>query len=383
MAKFSAAGRNVATVLAAASVLLMLKSLYSSQRSNDEQAPPERTVEITYNFTVADVPADAARIRIWVPVPLSNDHQQLHDVNFSNPWPCRMVQEPEFGNRFLIFDVNGPSVAASHEAVFSVKFCVTRLAVRPDESLHPVAADKLSRYLAPDNLIPIDGKIAEEAQQVAGHLQNPRTQARLLYDHILDTVRYDKSGTGWGRGDALYACNVRRGNCTDFHSLFIGQARALGIPARFIMGLLLPEDQTEGVISGYHCWGEFYLPQTGWCPVDVAQASKFPQKKEQCFCELDQHRVAFTVGRDIKLPESAAGPLNYVIYPHVEIDGWPYDNVRTSFSFKDCLDNIGKQLKTSARRHLKNPQIELPTIFSGFSYMKLGNSPISGWPVIG
>jgi len=345
MDKFLAARRNVAVILAAASVLLLLRGIYSSGNSSTAQMLPKRTVEITYNFTVADISPQAGHMRIWVLVPLSNHYQQLHDVNVSDARPYRIVRETEFGNKFLVIDVNGANLTASPEAAFSVKFRVTRFAVPPVRSnvlVSPVDDNKLRRYLAPDNLIPIDGKIAAEAQQVAGHLQNPRTKARLLYDHILDTFSYDKSGTGWGRGDALYACNVRKGNCTDFHSLFIGQARALGIPARFIMGLALPEDRTEGVISGYLCWGEFYLPQTGWCPVDVAQASKFPQKKEQCFCELDQHRVAFTIGRDIKLPESAAGPLNFIIYPYVEIDGRPHDNIRTSFSFKDCSNSAAK-----------------------------------------
>ena len=54
------------------------------------------------------------------------------------------------------------------------------------------------------------------------------------------TMRYDKTGTGWGRGDALWACDAKRGNCTDFHSPFIGMRRADGIPARFDIGFTQP-----------------------------------------------------------------------------------------------------------------------------------------------
>ncbi len=148
-------------------------------------------------------------------------------------------------------------------------------------------------------------------------------------------MTYDKSGVGWGRGDAVYACEVRKGNCTDFHSLFIGQARALKIPARFIMGLPLPPDKKKGKIDGYHCWSEFYIPDKGWLPIDASEASRFPEKKELLFGGLDQHRVAFTIGRDIKLPRSAARPLNYAIFPHVEIDGLVHPYVETTFSFRD------------------------------------------------
>ena len=170
---------------------------------------------------------------------------------------------------------------------------------------------------------------------MAGDETDPLRKARKLYDHVVSTVRYDKSGTGWGRGDAQYACDVRVGNCTDFHSLFIAEARSLHVPARFIMGVPLPEDRTEGTIPGYHCWAEFYVEGRGWLPVDCSEASKFPEKKDTLFCALDAHRVAFTLGRDIRLPNADGGPLNYAIYPYVEIDGKPHSDIKTTFSFKD------------------------------------------------
>lgn len=331
--------RSIFATLILAAVAAILLRHYCA-KNNITQVAPARTVELTYNFTVADIPQQANLMRIWVPAPPTNDYQQLHNVNPAGNWSYRIIDEPQFGNRFLVIDVNNTSLAGSHEAAFSIKFLVTRYAV----SLHSKVAsvriapqDEPARYLAPNRLIPIDGKIAAEARQVAGHIQNPLKQIRLLYDHIVSTVRYDKSGAGWGRGDALYACDIRAGNCSDFHSLFIGEARALGIPARFIMGLPLAENKPEGIIPGYHCWGEFYLPEKGWCPVDASEASKFPIKKEQFFCGLDANRIAFTTGRDIKLPQSNSEPLNFAIYPHVEIDGVAHDNVRTTFFFRDTL----------------------------------------------
>ena len=152
----------------------------------------------------------------------------------------------------------------------------------------------------------------------------------------MDTVVYDKSGAGWGHGDARYACDIRAGNCTDFHSLFIGQARSLGIPARFVMGLPLPDGVSEGVIAGYHCWAEFYVEGRGWVPIDASEASKRRQQQGAFFGGLDANRVEFTVGRDIAIARASAAPLNYVIYPHVEIDGSTHDAVESRFSFRDA-----------------------------------------------
>jgi hypothetical protein len=149
-------------------------------------------------------------------------------------------------------------------------------------------------------------------------------------------MRYDKTGEGWGRGDAVWACTSKRGNCTDFHSLFIGMMRSSGIPARFEIGFPLPEGKTEGDIAGYHCWAEFYLDGIGWVPVDVSEAWKNPAKRDFFFGAHCTNRVFFTYGRDIRLsPDQKGDPLNYFIYPYAETNGQPQKNLQTHFSFRD------------------------------------------------
>ncbi len=71
----------------------------------------------------------------------------------------------------------------------------------------------------------------------------PLDKARAIYDYVFTTMRYDKTGTGWGHGDVLYACDAKKGNCTDFHSLFIAMARSQGIPGRFEIGFPLPPEK--------------------------------------------------------------------------------------------------------------------------------------------
>ncbi len=341
MAKFSANKLIAVLVLILGMLAILVSYAYLQQQGNIVE-PGKRTVQISYSFTISDIPSQTHDIRAWVPIPLSNKHQRIHTFHVLPTWPYRVVSESEYGNRFIVFDLMDITLPSTNTLDITVNFDVTRYAIDRLHKHSPAeqaSNDQLARYLSPDRLIPIDGKIAQEAQTVAGHLQNPLKQIRSIYDHIVNTLTYDKSGIGWGRGDALYACDIRKGNCTDFHSLFIGQARALGIPVRFIMGLPLPEGEIEGFISGYHCWAEFYLAEQGWQPVDASEASRFPQKKEMFFGGLDEHRIAFTLGRDIKLPGSVAEPLNYVIYPHVEIDSKPHKSVNTTFSFKDVINS--------------------------------------------
>ncbi len=51
--------------------------------------------------------------------------------------------------------------------------------------------------------------------------------------------------------------------------------------------------------------------------------------------------VQFTQGRDLKLaPAQEGAPLNYFVYPYVEIGGKEYPNVSIAFSFEDMNEKV-------------------------------------------
>ena len=88
---------------------------------------------------------------------------------------------------------------------------------------------------------------------------------------------------------------------------------------------------------GYHCWAEFFDPQNAWVPVDISEAWKHPVKKDYFFGAHDADRMQFSMGRDLKLnPPQAGEPLNYFVYPYVEVEGKSYPNVSNEFSFADA-----------------------------------------------
>lgn len=296
-----------------------------------------RDLNLSYSFEVK-IPPGARKISIWIPLPVSDDHQQLKGFKVSSPLPYSLHTDPEYGNTVLWFETAG-NQAENLEIKLDV--AVRRLAQTPDgkkaSSQLSDSKENLHRFLQPDRLVPIDGRIAEEARRVVKPGMSPLEKAKAIYDYVVATMAYDKTGTGWGRGDALWACDARKGNCTDFHSLFIGMARASGIPAQFVMGFPVPEDKKAGEIAGYHCWAEFYIPEMGWVPVDASEAWKHPEKKEFFFGNLDPNRVAFTLGRDIRL-DPKLEPLNYLIYPYVLIDGREFSELRPSVRFADGLN---------------------------------------------
>ena len=135
----------------------------------------------------------------------------------------------------------------------------------------------------------------------------------------------------FGNGNSQYACDIGVGNCTDYHSYFMSLCRTLDVPARFHMGFSIPniEDEEEGNIKGYHCWADYYSEGEGWTPVDISEADKDPSKAEYFNGTVNQHRVEFVVGRDLKL-KNRPELENFFVYPIVE--GTDYEK---SFSYKN------------------------------------------------
>lgn len=305
----------------------------------------ERHFDIDYTVTVDKFPTLTNRVEIWLPVPHDDPYQDISHFNVTSDAPYD-ITKGEFGNRMLHIRLNGADLVRQTLTV-GMQFVVKRREhIRLEEGLSVAkesAADKdpdMQRWLEPDRLVPLDDKIRGWAQQVvdAAGAKTDLEKARAIYNHVVSTVKYDKTGKGWGRGDIYYACDERRGNCTDFHAIFIGYARALGIPARFSIGLPLPKERGQATINGYHCWAEFYIKGIGWIPVDASEAAKDPTRRDYFFGAHDENRVEFSRGRDLILtPRQQGDPLNYFIYPYVEVDGKPYQNVQYKFRAADIV----------------------------------------------
>lgn len=304
-------------------------------------APRSRSFEFEYRATVKDIPVGTTVVDLWIPVPHDTPYQTIRAFHVDSSYPYEL-ENAEYGNRVLHIRVKNPKVPALS---VTTRFEATRLEHLAEALNEPGAAPvrgqrdpDMKRWLEPDRLVPIDGKVKQWAQEVVdgAGAKTDLEKARAIYNHVVATVKYDKSGTGWGRGDIYYACDARRGNCTDFHAIFIGYCRAVGIPARFTIGFPLPADRGEGQVAGYHCWAEFYTKETGWVPVDASEAAKNPDKLEYFFGAHDENRVEFSRGRDVTLrPRQKGEPLNYFVYPYAEADGKPLTSIDKSFGYKD------------------------------------------------
>jgi len=284
-----------------------------------------------------DLPALAAQpgqhVRVWVPYPATMADQTVQSATVDSPWPHRLTRDA-LGNEVVYVEGNAPATQP----------LVVRAVVERAPS-HGVAREAIvsgqrddpQLYRRPVRLIPLDGVIRQLAEQEGKGLSDDDTKATAYYRYVVRTMRYDKSGEGWGRGDAIWACTNQRGNCTDFHSLFIGMAMSQGIPARFTIGFPIAAD-ASGEIAGYHCWAEYYSPVRGWVPLDASEAKKSGQT-DAYFGALPNDRIQFTSGRDLRLdPPQAGEPLNYFVFPYAEIDGKPVTDLKPAVHYQRLSD---------------------------------------------
>ena len=278
--------------------------------------------EFVYRIKLPEIKGEA---RVWIPLAKTDAFQTVIQEELNIPMKWEKVQDRDYANDICVIY---PQPADSDKTV-EIRYRVTR----KEKAAYPASSAEAARYLHPEKLVPINETFKTLAQKAATGKTDDLERAKALYDHVMHRMRYNKSGTGWGRGDAMYACDVHTGNCTDFHAYFIALARSIGIPARFAIGATIPADKNEGTIDGYHCWAEF-LADGRWVPVDISEAWKNPKLANYYFGHNPANRFELTKGRDLIVdPEPASGPINFLAYPLLEMNG-EVVKPETTFKFR-------------------------------------------------
>jgi hypothetical protein len=314
-------------------LLAMLAPAVHAQTASERKS---RTFDFEYHATIT--PPANAQLRVWVPVPSTTPDQTVEIL--SAPQAIRMTTESNYHNRLAYLEQRNTTATPVH---LDFSYRVTRYEDRGQSKL-PDAERDTARYLKPDALVPVGGKsvaLIKDKSLPSDQLQ----LARELYDIVDDHMQYRKDKPGWGTGNADWAVESCFGNCTDFHSLFISLSRSQHIPAKFEIGFMLGTAASDKV-AGYHCWAKFQPDGKGWIPVDISDANQHPEKRDTNFGTLDANRVLFSTGRDLTLePRQGGEPVNFLVYPYVEVDGKPLkqDEIEKHFAYK----NVAKDTSTA------------------------------------
>ncbi|HEX8042381.1 transglutaminase domain-containing protein [Candidatus Deferrimicrobium sp.] len=323
---FGKTGTVVLSILLAVAVLLL-----SVSRGADAK---ERTALVTVSVKLPSPPS-AEMVRLWMPYPMSDGNQEITDIQVDGNFTRQGVyREGAFGNPILFAEWE--NVPGERTMTYAFRVVRKELVTRnfPGKEL-PYSREEFRKELAPAAFVPTDGPVKELAGRITVGMTTNREKARAIYDWIVVNMRRDPDTKGCGRGDVEELLSSLGGKCADIHSVFVALARAAGVPAREVFGIRLPKGAEGDMTKAQHCWAEWYLPGYGWIVVDPADVRKAILERkitveearplrEYYFGAVDESRIAFGTGRDLRLnPPQAGPPLNYLMYPYAEADGKP------------------------------------------------------------
>jgi len=210
-------------------------------------------------------------------------------------------------------------------------------------------------YLRPTKLLPTDGIVKATAAEITSGAHTDIEKARAIYEWIVENTFRDPKTHGCGVGDIRFMLESKDlgGKCADLNALYVGLARASGLPARDVYGIRVGKSElgykslgtaSENVTKAQHCRAEVYLADYGWIPVDPADVRKVAleeppgnrpiaddmvkQARARLFGSWEMNWIAYNFAHDVALPGSNGAAVGFLMYPQAE----------TADGRLDCLD---------------------------------------------
>jgi transglutaminase-like putative cysteine protease len=313
-----------------------------------------RTFEVTTRVEVLTSPAAT---RVWLPAAL------IGETPFQRTLANRF--HAEGGVAKLIeskTDALGIVAAEFPAGVKPVLTLTSRIATRNyavDLAATAKAAKTDSaelRYcLRSTTLLPTNDIVKTTSDEITSGAHTDIEKARAIYDWVVDNTFRDPKARGCGVGDIRFMLESRDlgGKCADLNALFVGLARAAGLPARDVYGIRVGKSElwykslgtaSENVTKAQHCRAEVHLAAYGWVPVDPADVRKVvleeppgnrvmgddmvKNARARLFGSWEMNWIAYNFAQDVALPGSSGAPIGFLMYPQAE----------TADGRLDCLD---------------------------------------------
>jgi transglutaminase-like putative cysteine protease len=229
------------------------------------------------------------------------------------------------------------------------------------------AQSDLEHFLRPTRLLPTDGIVKATATEITSGAKDDLAKARAIYDWIVDNTFRNPKTRGCGIGDIRFMLESRDlgGKCADLNALYVGLARAAGLPARDVYGIRVAKSElgykslgaaSENITKSQHCRAEVYIGGRGWVPVDPADVRKVVLEeppgnrtlqdkmveatRTRLFGSWEMNWMAYNFAHDVALPGSADARLGFLMYPQAEtsegrIDSLDPDNFKYEITSRE------------------------------------------------
>jgi transglutaminase-like putative cysteine protease len=310
-----------------------------------------RTFEVT---TRVEILTSSGATRVWLPTALiaETPYQRTLANHFhAEGGTAKMVESKP--------DSLGIVAAEFPAEVKPVLTLTSRIATRdyavdlsaPGKAPKADSAE-LRYYLRPTKLLPTTGVVKATATEITSGAHTDIEKARAIYEWIVENTFRDPKTRGCGVGDIRFMLESKDlgGKCADLNALYVGLARAAGLPARDFYGIRVAKSEvgykslgatSENVTKAQHCRAEVHLDEYGWVPVDPADVRKVAleeppgnrplgddmvkKARTRLFGSWEMNWIAYNFAHDVALPGSGGAPVGFLMYPQAETAGGRLD----------------------------------------------------------
>ena len=311
-----------------------------------EPAPSEswRRFEVTTRVVVLK---PSGVTRVWLPAALTSNTP--FQKTFSNKFSAEGGTAEMVESKADALGIVAATFPAGVKPVLTLtsRIATSNYAVDLSAPGHAPKANRaeLEHFLRPTKLMPTDGIVKTTAMEITSGAKTDVEKARAIYEWIVDNTFRNPKSRGCGLGDIRFMLESRDlgGKCADLNALYVGLARALGLPARDVYGIRVAKSElgykslgaaSEKVTKAQHCRAEVYLGGYGWVPVDPADVRKVvleeppgnrpldddmvKKARARLFGSWEMNWMAYNFAHDVALPGSSGAPVGFLMYPQAE-----------------------------------------------------------------
>jgi transglutaminase-like putative cysteine protease len=325
-----------------------------------------RTFEVT---TRIEVLKPSGATRVWTPAALigNTPYQKTLANHFSAAGGSAEIIESK-ADKLGIIAAKFPA-GVKPVLIVTSRMATKNYAVDLSTPGHPTKAERaeLDYFRRSTKLLPTDGIVRATAMEITSSAKTDVEKARAIYEWIVDnTFRNPKTrGCGIGNIRGMLESRDLGGKCADLNALYVGLARAAGLPARDVYGIRVAKSElgykslgvaSENVTKAQHCRAEVYLNGYGWVPVDPADVRKVvleeppgnlplddgmvKKARARLFGSWEMNWMAYNFAHDVALPGSSGAPVGFLMYPQAEtsdgrLDSLDPDSFKYEITAKD------------------------------------------------
>ena len=331
-----------------------LTALAAFPRGAFANAPFTPTPDVWRKYEVTtrvEIVKSAAKAQAWLPLPAvaaPGWTRPLGSEWTGNATSAVLKGDGKYGAQMLHVEWTDGKPAPTVEVVSRIATRDRVVDLSRRASVAPLSDDERKLYTAPTDLMPTDGIVKATADRIVGWAFSDLEKARRIYEWIVENTFRDPNTPGCGIGDiaSLLKSGNLGGKCADLNALYVGLARAAGLPARDVYGIRIAPSRfgykslgtgSEIVSKAQHCRADVYLSGFGWVPVDPADVRKVVLEEPPGQLSVDDPKVvaarktlfgawemnwlAYNFAHDVELPGSTGPKIGFLMYPQAEVDG--------------------------------------------------------------